>query len=168
MDCVSIFTKRYTENEKLEIEIFRTCVCICDRDKKNDKMHMLFYYMDCYLLHTENSCITFKNFQILIKRYIETFLDNIDRCYFLKIFNKNYFCSLLIKKTNNVLKLYNNINFLTLFYEKYTENIKKAYNFCNVIDFLIENENLFHYKPADAKIQTDIEDITRKMEKIAL
>ena len=172
MDCNSILTNRYSENEKFEIKIFRTCVCRCIKNK-NDKMHLLFYYIDCYLKHTKDAYITFFNFQILIKKYIEMFLNYEDISYFLGIFGKNYFCSLIIKKNDLnqdfVLKLFNNINFLTLFYEKYSTNIKTQYNSCNVIDFLIQNENLFCSKTdGEDNILNDIDDVTRKMEKINL
>ena len=169
MDENSIFTKRYSENEKKEIKIYRTCVCLCNKNI-NDKMHMLFYYIDCYLRHTENAYITFYNFEILILRYIEMFLNKHDVDFFLKIFNKNYFCSLIIKKKNLyedfVLKLYNNINFLTLFYKPNTQMEKEQYNFDNVIDFLIENEELFDGNKDQDNILNEIDDISRKMSKI--
>ena len=98
------------------------------------------------------------------------FLNKHDVDFFLKIFNKNYFCSLIIKKKNLyedfVLKLYNNINFLTLFYKPNTQMEKEQYNFDNVIDFLIENEELFDGNKDQDNILNEIDDITRKMSKI--
>lgn len=98
-------------------------------------------------------------------------MDYNDICNFLKIFYKNYFCSLLIKKKNlnqhYVIKLYNNINFLSLFYEEYNISNKLEHNFSNVIDFLIENSYLFGgRRDGTYNILNDIDDITRKINKI--
>ena len=176
MDNNSIFTKRYTDNEKEDIKIKRTCVWYYNKNE-NDKLHILFYYMDAYLRCTENGYITFKNFQILIKRYLERFLNNKDMYNFLKIFNKDYFFKLLITKKNKekdiLLTLYNNINFLSLFCGRYLmddyDKISLKANFSNVIDFLIENEHLFHSKRDGVEnVLKNMEDITSKIKKFDL
>jgi hypothetical protein len=146
VDEVSICLEKYSENEKKSIKIYRIHVnrWSCNN---NDKFHLLFYWMDINLRNNYGSYITFENFEILVKNYIKNFLNKTDKEKFLKIFNNEYFCCLYTRKNlfddEKLLKLNKNINFLTLLYDKYEEEILFEYNTGNVIDFLIENEQLF-------------------------
>lgn len=145
MDEVSIILQKYSETEKKLIKIYRIFVNRWNINK-NDKMHLLFFYIDAYLRHTPDAFITFKNFEILAKNYIKLFINKDDAINFLNIFNNNYFCSVTAQKKlyeNNQMKLTKNINFITLLYDANDNTSKLEYNVNNVIDFLIQHENLF-------------------------